>query len=124
MTGNLNLGTGLFIDASHMTKNGDALLALNGSLTVNGSLLLENADDVSWGARNIQPDQCYGRNYRGSGQHRPARVPVYRELGYGGQCPEIRGDGTDLHKLDGRRGRYLDGGGKRDQFSVERRKHF
>ena len=50
MTGNLNLGTGLFIDASHMTKNGDALLALNGSLTVNGSLLLENADDVSWGA--------------------------------------------------------------------------
>ncbi|WP_418173800.1 autotransporter-associated beta strand repeat-containing protein, partial [Akkermansia sp.] len=50
MTGNLNLGTGLFIDASHMTKNGDALLALNGSLTVNGSLLLENADGASWSA--------------------------------------------------------------------------
>ena len=50
MTGNLNLGTGLFIDASHMTKNGDALLALNGSLTVNGSSLLENADGASWSA--------------------------------------------------------------------------
>ena len=50
MTGNLNLGTGLFIDASHMTKNGDALLALNGSSTVNGSLLLENADGASWSA--------------------------------------------------------------------------
>lgn len=37
---------------------------------------------------------------------------------------KIRGDGTDLHKLDGRRGRYLDGGGKRDQFSMERREHF
>lgn len=50
MTGNLSLGTGLFIDASHMTKNGDALLALTGALTVNGSLLLENADGVSWSA--------------------------------------------------------------------------
>ncbi|MFR1528397.1 autotransporter-associated beta strand repeat-containing protein [Akkermansia sp.] len=50
MTGNLSLGTGLFIDASHMTKNGDALLALNGALTVNGSLLLENADGASWSA--------------------------------------------------------------------------
>ena len=50
MTGNLSLGTGLFIDASHMTKNGDALLALTGALTVNGSLLLANADGVSWSA--------------------------------------------------------------------------
>ena len=50
MTGNLTLGTGLFIDASRMTPNGNALLALTGALTVNGSLLLENADGVSWSA--------------------------------------------------------------------------
>lgn len=51
MTGNLNLGTGIHIDATHMTVvNGNALLTLNGALTVNGSLLLENSDSVSWSA--------------------------------------------------------------------------
>ena len=50
MTGNLNLGAGTFIDATHMTANGAALLTLNGTLTVNGSLLLENSDDVNWTA--------------------------------------------------------------------------
>ena len=50
MTGNLNLGTAVRIDATHMTVNGNALLALNGALTVNGSLLLENSDGVSWSA--------------------------------------------------------------------------
>lgn len=33
-----------------MTVNGNPLLALNGALTVNGSLLLENSDSVSWSA--------------------------------------------------------------------------
>ena len=50
MTGNLTLGTGMHIDATHMTVNGNALLTLNGALTVNGSLLLENSDSVSWSA--------------------------------------------------------------------------
>ena len=50
MTGNLNLGAAVRIDATHMTVNGNPLLALNGALTVNGSLLLENSDSVSWSA--------------------------------------------------------------------------
>lgn len=50
MTGNLNLGAAVRIDATHMTVNGNAMLALNGALTVNGSLLLENSDSVSWSA--------------------------------------------------------------------------
>ena len=50
MTGNLNLGAAVRIDAAHMMVNGNALLALNGALTVNGSLLLENSDSVSWSA--------------------------------------------------------------------------
>ena len=48
--GNLNLGAAVRIDATHMTVNGNPLLALNGALTVNGSLLLENSDSVSWSA--------------------------------------------------------------------------
>ena len=50
MTGKLNLGAAVRIDATHMTVNGNPLLALNGALTVNGSLLLENSDSVSWSA--------------------------------------------------------------------------
>ena len=50
MTGNLNLGAAVRIDATHMTVNGNPLLALIGALTVNGSLLLENSDSVSWSA--------------------------------------------------------------------------
>ncbi|QNB42772.1 autotransporter-associated beta strand repeat-containing protein [Akkermansia muciniphila] len=50
MTGNLNLGAAVRIDATHMTVNGNPLLVLNGALTVNGSLLLENSDSVSWSA--------------------------------------------------------------------------
>ncbi|WP_354831816.1 autotransporter-associated beta strand repeat-containing protein [Akkermansia muciniphila] len=50
MTGNLNLGAAVQIDATHMTVNGNPLLALNGALTVNGSLLLGNSDGVSWSA--------------------------------------------------------------------------
>lgn len=50
MTGILNLGAAVRIDATHMTVNGNPLLALNGALTVNGSLLLENSDSVSWSA--------------------------------------------------------------------------
>ena len=50
MTGSLNLGAAVRIDATHMTVNGNPLLALNGALTVNGSLLLENSDSVSWSA--------------------------------------------------------------------------
>ena len=50
MTGNLNLGAAVRIDATHMTVNGNPLLSLNGALTVNGSLLLENSDSVSWSA--------------------------------------------------------------------------
>ena len=48
MTGNLNLGEAVRMDAAHMAADGDALLTLNGTLTVNGSLLLENSDSVSW----------------------------------------------------------------------------
>lgn len=48
MTGNLNLGEAVRMDAAHMAADGDALLALDGTLTVNGSLLLENSDSVSW----------------------------------------------------------------------------
>lgn len=33
MTGNLNLGAAVRIDATHMTVNGNPLLALNGALT-------------------------------------------------------------------------------------------
>ena len=50
MTGKLNLGAAVRIDATHMTVNGNPLLALHGALTVNGSLLLENSDSVSWSA--------------------------------------------------------------------------
>ena len=50
MTGNLNLGAAVRIDATHMTVNGNPLLALNGALTVERSLLLENSDSVSWSA--------------------------------------------------------------------------
>lgn len=56
MTGKLNLGAAVRIDATHMTVNGNPLLALNGALTVNGSLLLENSDSVSWSRGHVQSD--------------------------------------------------------------------